>query len=58
VIHGGTIRCFRFLLERWDYEPPLQWQEGESPKNCGITACRYDGRAGRLVLQEYNTVAW
>jgi len=23
VTHGGTLRCFRFLLERWDYEKAL-----------------------------------
>ena len=22
VTHGGTIRCFRFLLERWGYGTP------------------------------------
>jgi 2,3-bisphosphoglycerate-dependent phosphoglycerate mutase len=57
VTHGGAIRCFRFLLERWDYERALRWPEGQSPKNCGITVYRYDERVGRLALVEYNTVA-
>jgi broad specificity phosphatase PhoE len=57
VTHGGTIRCFRFLLERWDYERALQWPEGQSPKNCGITVYRYDEELGRLKLVGYNTVA-
>jgi broad specificity phosphatase PhoE len=57
VTHGGTIRCFRFLLERWNYERALRWPEGERPKNCGITVYRYDEKAERLVLGEYNIVA-
>ena len=25
VTHGGTLRCFRYLLERWDYEQATTW---------------------------------
>jgi probable phosphoglycerate mutase len=57
VTHWGTIRCFRFLLEKWDYERALKWPQGEAPKNCGITVYRYDEELGRLELKEYNTVA-
>ncbi len=56
--HGGTIRCFRFLLEHWHYEQALKWPPGQSPKNCGVTAYRFDAAAGRLILEDYNTVYW
>jgi len=57
--HGGTIRAFRFLLERWSVQDPraTKWPKGTSPKNCGITIYKFDRELGRLVLKEYNTVA-
>ena len=58
VTHGGTIRTFRFLLERWNYNQALSWPEGQRPKNCGVTVYNFDPKNGRLVLQEYNTVHW
>jgi 2,3-bisphosphoglycerate-dependent phosphoglycerate mutase len=58
VTHGGTLRSFRFLLERWSYDQALRWPEGNSPHNCGITDYEYDPRTGRLVLQNYNAVHW
>lgn len=54
--HGGTLRCFRYLLERWNYEQAEHWPPGQSPKNCGVTVYRYDDSKKRLVLSEYNTV--
>ena len=56
--HGGTLRCFRFVLERWNYKRALKWPPGQTPENCGITVYNFDPKKGRLVLQEYNTVAW
>jgi broad specificity phosphatase PhoE len=58
VTHGGTLRCFRFLLEHWDYDQALAWPPGQSPHNCGITVYEYDCNARRLVLTEYNTKAY
>ncbi len=58
VLHGGTLRAVRLLLERWDYQQALHWPDGQSPANCGITVYDFDRSAGRLVLQEYNTVCW
>lgn len=55
VTHGGTIRAFRFLLERWDYEQAITWPAGTEPKNCGITVYNYSTVDHRLVLSEYNT---
>lgn len=58
VIHGGTIKAFRFLLERWNYDRAMKWAPGESPENCGVTTYEYDKSQGRLVLKEYNAVFW
>jgi len=58
VTHGGTIRAFRFLLERWTYEQALRWPKGQSPKNCGVTVYEYDPSVQRLVLKEYNRTYW
>ena len=57
-LHGGTLRAFRFLLERWTYEQALKWPPGQSPENCGITVYNLDEIKNHLVLQEYNTVCW
>ena len=56
VTHGGTLRCFRFILEHWDYSQALKWPPGQSPENCGVTVYEYDRKEKRLVLKEYNAV--
>jgi 2,3-bisphosphoglycerate-dependent phosphoglycerate mutase len=56
VTHGGTLRCFRFLLERWDYDQALKWPEGQAPLNCGVTVYRYNEPEDRLLLEAYNRV--
>jgi broad specificity phosphatase PhoE len=56
--HGGTIRAFRFVLERWDYDRALSWPPGESPKNCGITIYDYDQKTRKPQLVEYNTIGY
>jgi broad specificity phosphatase PhoE len=58
VTHGGTLRCFRFLLEHWDYERATKWPPGQSPENCGVTVYEFDPHAGRLLPRDYNTVYW
>ncbi|MFC1640688.1 histidine phosphatase family protein [Patescibacteria group bacterium] len=58
VTHGGTIRSFRFLLERWDYDRATKWPRGESPKNCGLTVYEFDPEVDRMILKEYNTIFW
>src|SRR5581483_7740615 len=52
VTHGGTIRSFRFVLERWPIARALSWPPGQSPKNCGITVYDFDKKTGKLVLKE------
>jgi broad specificity phosphatase PhoE len=58
VTHGGTIRCFRFALERWNYEQAQRWPKGQSPANCGVTVYRAFSGGDRLQLEEYNGVHW
>ena len=56
VTHGGTLRCFRFLLEGWTYSQAQRWPAGGSPANCGVTTYRGDGEG--LALEDYNRVYW
>lgn len=56
--HGGTIRAFRFLLERWEYNRAIRWSPDEPPKNCSVTTYEYDRDSQRLVLVTYNQVFW
>jgi broad specificity phosphatase PhoE len=58
VTHGGTIRCLRFALERWNYEQAENWPADQRPANCGVTVYRYSDADERLVLEEYNRVHW
>jgi probable phosphoglycerate mutase len=58
VTHGGTIRCFRFALERWGYEQAKRWPEGQGPANCGVTTYRCGETGDRLELEDYNRVYW
>lgn len=58
VTHGGTIRCMRFVLERWDYERVQAWPREQFPANCGVTVYARAGDDGGLTLAEYNTVHW
>lgn len=58
TMHGGTLRCFRYLLERWDYKQAVKWAPGQQPENCGVTHYEFDPELGRLVLREYNKVYW
>lgn len=58
VIHGGTMKAFRYLLERWTYEQAMNWNGEGVSENCGITVYQFDRSQKRLVLKEYNTVCW
>jgi broad specificity phosphatase PhoE len=49
VSHGGTMRAFRFLLERWTIaELPAQLEACRTP-NCSVVPYRFDPAAGRLL---------
>jgi broad specificity phosphatase PhoE len=58
VLHGGTLRAMRFILERWTYDQALSWPAGQSPENCGITVYDAHPTEERLVLTGYNKVSW
>lgn len=57
VTHGGTLRMFRMVLERWT------WEEAESSilarvPNCSVTTYAYSPDAGRLILRDLTAVYW
>jgi 2,3-bisphosphoglycerate-dependent phosphoglycerate mutase len=58
VTHGGTIRCFRFALERWHYEQASKRLVDDAPANCGVTTYRCAPSGDRLELEDYNRVYW
>lgn len=46
VTHGGTLRCFRFLLERWTFEDiAREWDTYRTP-NCCVTTYTFAPPAG------------
>jgi broad specificity phosphatase PhoE len=50
VAHGGTIWCFRYVIERWTYDEAEARFETESIPNCSVTSYRLDLRSDRLLL--------
>ena len=58
VTHGGTLWCFRYVLERWTYEEAEQRFRTETNPNCSVTWYRYDEGAKRLCLGEAGRVFW
>jgi 2,3-bisphosphoglycerate-dependent phosphoglycerate mutase len=58
VTHGGTMWCFRYVLERWTYAEAEQRFRTETNPNCSVTWYERDDAAGRLVLREAGRVFW
>lgn len=59
VTHGGTLRCFRFLLENLTYDQVRSWSnvpEGH-PDNCGINTYSWTAD-GEIFRQRHNEVLW
>jgi len=57
ITHGGTIRCFRYLIEHWSPEQAEVSNNEGSPINCGVTS--YILKApNKLVLDRYNVQYW
>jgi len=54
VTHGGTIRAFRFCLEKWTADEYNERYLVDPPTNCGITVYRFNPKSGRLELETYN----
>ena len=49
VSHAGTMRMFRYLLERWTHDDVVERGHSEPISNCAVIAYRFDSSAGRLV---------
>jgi broad specificity phosphatase PhoE len=58
VTHGGTIWCFRYVLERWTYEEAERRFETETNPNCAVTAYRFNRETGRLEPSDSARVFW
>ena len=58
VTHGGTLWCFRYVLERWTYEEAEERFRTEQILNCSVASYRYDGAACRLLLREAGRTFW
>jgi len=58
VIHGGTLWCVRYVLERWTYEEAERRFRTEKIPNCSVTSYGYEEAAGRLVLGDSARVFW
>ena len=49
VSHSGTMRMFRYLLERWTYDDVVERWSAEPISNCGVVAYRFNQSEARLV---------
>jgi broad specificity phosphatase PhoE len=58
VTHGGTLWCFRCVLEGWTYEKAEEQFKSAPIRNCAVTSYRYREAAGRLELGESARVFW
>ena len=58
VSHVGTLRVFRYLLERWSHDEFMERWESEQVPNCAVTSYAFDPAAGRLLLRSLNVVHW
>jgi broad specificity phosphatase PhoE len=52
VTHGGTLWCFRYVLEGWTYEQAEERFRTEPIRNCSVTAYELDDATKRLRLVE------
>jgi broad specificity phosphatase PhoE len=58
VSHGGTLRVFRHLLERWTADEFVSRWDSEPVPNCAVTSYTFDPTAGRLALRTLNAAHW
>jgi broad specificity phosphatase PhoE len=59
VCHSVVVLCFRYLLERMTEQEILEIDTTDEVANCSVTRYAFDpsqGKRGKLVLREYNTV--
>src|SRR5262249_9760592 len=58
VTHGGTIWCFRYVLERWTYAEAERRFTTESNPNCAVTSYRFSESSERLELSDRARCFW
>ena len=58
VTHGGTLRAFRFLLERWTFEDTVVHLRDDRTPNCSVTTYELDPEVRHLRLRDLNEVYW
>jgi len=58
VTHGGTIWCFRYVLERWTYAEAERRFNTEANPNCAVTSYRFSDATGRLELTDTARCFW
>ena len=58
VTHGGTLWCFRYVLEGWTYEEAEERFRTEAIRNCSVTAYERDESGHNLRLTESANVYW
>jgi probable phosphoglycerate mutase len=56
VTHGGTLRCFRFLLERWTFDDVTREIDMYRTPNCCVVTYRFDDVNVRPRLETLNDV--
>jgi broad specificity phosphatase PhoE len=58
VTHGGTLRVFRYLLERWTHDEFIARWDADHVPNCAVTSYAFDPALKRLTLRTLNAVHW
>jgi broad specificity phosphatase PhoE len=58
VSHGGTLRVFRYLLERWTHDEFVSKWDSDPVHNCAVTTYAFDRDGARLALRTLNAVHW
>lgn len=56
VTHGGTLRAFRFLLERWSYEDVARELPRYRTPNCCVNVYQFNPDTRRLQLDDLNVL--
>jgi hypothetical protein len=58
VTRGGTLRCFRYILQGWTYQRFEEAFHTDSAANCSVTWYAYEPGAEKLVLRGCNEIFW
>ncbi|MCC7124195.1 MAG: histidine phosphatase family protein [Acidobacteria bacterium] len=58
VTHGGTLRMFRMLLERWSWDEAAVRFHSDAVPQCSATRYEFDASSGRMMLRDLARVYW